>query len=210
MWRNAGVDPMTEAVKEQLSACLDGELPRAELDLVLRRLGRDGQLQGVMSRYALVSEALKGERTAATSRDFAARVMAQIDAEPQVRRPGWKSVSTVLRPIAGLAVAAGVAALALLSVQRPGVEPAATVATTEIPAPAGALADPSYVVPQTTSSPAFVPAGAARLTNYVVAHSEYSSPLGRRSVLTGVLAEDEIGPEQDAVTQPAVSQPQER
>jgi hypothetical protein len=29
------------------------------------------------------------------------------------------------------------------------------------------------------------------LTNYVVAHSEYSSPLGRRSVLSGVLAEGE-------------------
>jgi hypothetical protein len=30
---------------------------------------------------------------------------------------------------------------------------------------------------------------AARLTNYVVAHSEYSSPLGRRSVLSGIVAE---------------------
>jgi hypothetical protein len=49
--------------------------------------------------------------------------------------------------------------------------------------------DPSYVVPTSTSSSAFIPA--TRLTNYVVAHSEYSSPLGRRSVLTGVLADDE-------------------
>jgi hypothetical protein len=57
-----------------------------------------------------------------------------------------------------------------------------------------ALEDPesSYVVPTSTTSSAFVPA--TRLTNYVVAHSEYSSPLGRRSVLTGVLAADEDVP----------------
>lgn len=209
---------MTEAVKEQLSACLDGELPRAELDLLLRRLGTDEQLQGVISRYALVSEALKGERSAAASREFAARVMAGIDAEPQVGRPVWQFAASSLRPlrpVAGLAVAASVAALALVSVQRLGVVgPAATVATTEIPSPAGAPpdigADPSYVVPPTTSSAGFVPTSATRLTNYVVAHSEYSSPLGRRSVLTGVLAEDDIGPEQDAPIQPAASRPQER
>jgi hypothetical protein len=29
-----------------------------------------------------------------------------------------------------------------------------------------------------------------RLANFVVAHSEYSSPLGRRNVLTGLVAED--------------------
>jgi len=47
-----------------------------------------------------------------------------------------------------------------------------------------------YVVPTMPStSSAFIPA--TRLTNYVVAHSEYSSPLGRRSVLSGVLAEGE-------------------
>jgi hypothetical protein len=50
-----------------------------------------------------------------------------------------------------------------------------------------------YVVPTSTSSPAFVPA--TRLTNYVVAHSEYSSPLARRSVLTGVLSEDDGDPD---------------
>ena len=50
-----------------------------------------------------------------------------------------------------------------------------------------------YVVPTTTSGPAFVPA--TRLTNYVVAHSEYSSPLARRSVLTGVLTEDDGDPD---------------
>jgi hypothetical protein len=47
----------------------------------------------------------------------------------------------------------------------------------------------SYTVPTNTSSDAYIPA--ARLTNYVVAHSEYSSPLGRRTVLSGVLSDDD-------------------
>ena len=63
--------------------------------------------------------------------------------------------------------------------------------------------EPSYTVPTTTGQPsAFVPA--ARLTNYVVAHSEYSSPLGRRTVLSGVLSEDDLvsadEPAEDAST----------
>ena len=51
---------------------------------------------------------------------------------------------------------------------------------------------PSYTVPtnvDASAGSAFIPA--ARLTNYVVAHSEYSSPLGRRTVLSGVLSDDD-------------------
>jgi hypothetical protein len=52
---------------------------------------------------------------------------------------------------------------------------------------------------------------ATRLTNYVVAHSEYSSPLARRSVLTGVLAEDDGDPDvatdaQESESPPSASQ----
>ncbi|MGH8188241.1 MAG: hypothetical protein ACREUC_16915, partial [Steroidobacteraceae bacterium] len=99
-----------------------------------------------------------------------------------------------LRPAAGIAVAAGVAAVAVLSVQRTGVQPA-PLALNETASPAAVegiepgFESSSYVVPPTASATAFVPA--TRLTNYVVAHSEYSSPLARRSVLTGVLSEDD-------------------
>ena len=46
----------------------------------------------------------------------------------------------------------------------------------------------SYTVPATVSdAPAALPA--ARLTNYVFAHSKYSSSLGQSNVLTGLLTE---------------------
>lgn len=186
---------MTDALNEQLSACLDGELPQAELDLLLKRLDRDAELCRAMTRYSLIREALRDEKPLAASNVFAARVMAAVQEEPasgrrQVRIP--PALSRRLRPIAGVAVAASVAAIAIFSVQRVGMLPTATVADSGPPASQTLVVqddDPSYIVPPTTSPATFVPA--TRLTNYVMAHSEYSSLLGRRSVLTGVLAEDE-------------------
>lgn len=193
---------MTDAVNEQLSACLDGELPAAELDLLLKRLERNPELREAIGRYTVIGEALRHGQPMVASRSFADSVMAAVEQEPALARPAARispALARRLRPIAGIGVAATVAALAVFSVQRAGILPA-TVAVNEpvAVAPRGAAAqarnddtndDTSYIVPTTTSQAAFVPA--TRLTNYVVAHSEYSSPLARRSVLTGVLAEDD-------------------
>lgn len=208
---------MTDALNEQLSACLDGELPPAELDLLLKRVGREAELRAAIGRYALIGEAMRAERPAVASRDFASKVMTAVAAEPapstlpnHVSRPktttsapGVAAAASrispaalrYLRPAAGMAIAAGVAAVAVLSLQPTGESDLGGAGTALIAAnepaasPAVADAESSYVVPTSTTSSAFVPA--TRLTNYVVAHSEYSSPLGRRSVLSGVLADDE-------------------
>jgi len=192
---------MTDALNEQLSACLDGALPPAELDLLLKRVGREAELRATVGRYSLISEALRGERPAVASRDFASNVMAALAKEPAVAVKAPRiSAATLryLRPAGGMAIAAGVAAIAVFALQPAGqseLEGAATPlvaasgeAGSEAPAPTAIDSDPSYVVPTSTTSSAFIPA--TRLTNYVVAHSEYSSPLGRRSLQTGVLADD--------------------
>jgi sigma-E factor negative regulatory protein RseA len=206
---------MSDSVKEQLSACLDGELPEAELDLLLKRIGREAELRQTLGRYALVSEALKGDKSAAASGTFAANVMAALESEPVAVRSGWRVSPAMLRrlrPVAGFAVAASVAAIAVFSVQRAGMPPGVIAdAETDVrPTQTLAVAAPetSYTVPTTTSTSAFVPA--TRLTNYVVAHSEYSSPLGRRTVLSGVLSEDDVVPDEpaeDAAAETQVTQP---
>ncbi|MFL6575699.1 MAG: sigma-E factor negative regulatory protein [Povalibacter sp.] len=186
---------MTDAVKEQLSACLDGQLPEGELDLMLKRLQRDAQLRRTMDGYSLIGEAMRGQRTVRASSGFADRVAAAVAAEP-VTQPAIafsrEKVLTWLRPAAGLAIAAGVAAVAIISF-RPadiGTQPVAQIVT-DTPQADDAAA--SYTVPTNVdtnaAADAFVPA--ARLTNYVVAHSEYSSPLARRTVLSGVLSDDQ-------------------
>jgi sigma-E factor negative regulatory protein RseA len=189
---------MTEPVNEQLSACLDGELPAAELDLLLKRFERTPELRDALGRYTVIGEALRHSKPVVASRSFADKVMAAVDQEPAAARRAPRVSPVLLRrltPIAGFGVAATVAAIAILSVQRADV-PSGQLATNDrgaVPAATVALNDdkaPSNIVPTSTSQQsAFVPA--TRLTNYVVAHSEYSSPLARRSVLTGVLADDD-------------------
>jgi sigma-E factor negative regulatory protein RseA len=208
---------MTDALNEQLSACLDGELPPAELDLLLKRVGREAELRAAIGRYSLIGEAMRAERPAVASRDFASKVMAAVATEPAsvqapapvtrpnvVQTPATPRPSKVspaalryLRPAAGMAIAASVAAVAVFVMQpigEPDVVPvnAPLVAANDQPVANEAViatdTQSSYVVPTSTSQSAFIPA--TRLTNYVVAHSEYSSQLGRRSVLSGVLADD--------------------
>ncbi|MFL6550650.1 MAG: sigma-E factor negative regulatory protein [Povalibacter sp.] len=194
-YSECGDADMTDAVKEQLSACLDGQLPEGELDLMLKRLQRDAQLRRTMDGYSLIGEAMRGQRTVRASSGFADRVAAAVAAEP-VTQPAItvsrERVLTWLRPAAGLAIAAGVAAVAIISF-RPadiGTQPVAQIVT-DTPQADDAAA--SYTVPTNVdtnaAADAFVPA--ARLTNYVVAHSEYSSPLARRTVLSGVLSDDQ-------------------
>jgi negative regulator of sigma E activity len=204
---------MIDSVKEQLSACLDGELSQHELALLSKRVGQDSELRAAVARYALISETLRTGKPVVTSTDFADRLMARVQAEPALPAPLdapdapplRKSASAMrfARPVAGLAVAASVAALALFSVQRAGIIPSeSNLADTRAETPAVASsaeeAADRYVVPTTpTTTSAFIPA--TRLTNYVVAHSEYSSPLGRQRVVSGMLAEGE--PEIITVTQ---------
>ena len=193
---------MTDSVKEQLSASLDGELPRGELDLLLKRLERDPQLRRSIGRYAMLGEVMRAERPVTASSAFADKVSAAIDTEPArspsvapARAVAGRGLTRWLQPAAGLAVAAGVAAAAVLALQPTTSLPPEQVAANApmaAAAPAiqpGASPSSSYTVPTNTASNAYIPA--ARLTNYVVAHSEYSSPLGRRTVLSGVLSDDD-------------------
>ncbi|MGA0027689.1 MAG: sigma-E factor negative regulatory protein, partial [Steroidobacteraceae bacterium] len=50
---------MTETIKEQLSAFLDGELPEAETTLLLKRLERDDDLRATLSRYSLIGAVMR-------------------------------------------------------------------------------------------------------------------------------------------------------
>jgi len=206
---------MSEQIREQVSAFLDGELPGSETELLLKRLTRDAELRESFGRYALIGEALRGAGSGAggypLSRGFAAGVTAAINGEAvpagspamNSRAPRW------WRPVAGAAVAAGVAAVAVVALQQRTVSPSLRAV---VPVMAQNVAKPkealSYTVPAVApaEAPAMLPA--ARLTSYVFAHSRYSSVLGQSNVLSGLLADaDEQSPADSraAVDQPAVN-----
>ena len=74
---------MSEQIREQVSAFLDGELPDTETELLLKRLTRDGELRESFGRYALIGEALRGPAgSQILTRGFASRVNLAIDGEP--------------------------------------------------------------------------------------------------------------------------------
>jgi sigma-E factor negative regulatory protein RseA len=195
---------MSEQIREQVSAFLDGELPDSETELLLKRLTRDGELRESFGRYALIGESIRGTSRGLLTRGFAGRVNKAIDGEPVVavgqaresRAPRW------WRPFAGAAVAAGVAAVAVVALQQRAVAPTLRAGPAAAPmtaqnvivaqGPAGLPQTPreamSYTVPPTSpAAPSAMPQ--ARLTNYVLAHSRYSSGLDLRGVLADLLIE---------------------
>ena len=170
---------MSEQIREQISAFLDGELPDSEADLLLRRLTRDAELRAGFGRFALIGEVIRGSNPVNISKGFAARVTRATDGESvhatseaphQRARPWW-------RPLAGVAVAAGVASVAIVALQQRAAPPALRAAMPVI-ARSTATSQPlseaiSYTVPAlNAAAPGAMPA--ARLTNYVFAHSKYS------------------------------------
>ena len=73
---------MSEQIREQVSAFLDGELPNSETELLLKRLTRDGVLRESFGRYALIGEAIRGTGRGLLTKGFSGRVNLAIDGEP--------------------------------------------------------------------------------------------------------------------------------
>ena len=200
---------MTDPVKEQLSAFLDGELPEAELDLLLKRVHRDPDLQGSLDRYALAGEALRSRTFPVPSNGFAMRISQAIAAEAGNAKsvaapvPATRHVAARwLRPVGGAAIAAGVAAIAVMTLQPQSPETDVAPMANVNPAPSD-----KYIVPPSGASTPTQIVPATYLAKYVMAHSEYTLPLGRPTVL-GVLSDDESDTEPVDISTPSSSEAQ--
>lgn len=173
---------MSKPLEEQLSALLDGELPAAEVDLLLARLDRDGDRRDMLGRYAMIGECIRTGAAIPAALQVAERVRAELDAE--VAPPIAKQGRSRLR--GGRLVAAVAASLALVAVLRLVTGPQ----TPEQPLLAGAAA-PGPVVADTlvalepvedvsaVARRRLEPRAAARLTTYLMAHSEYAGTISR-------------------------------
>ena len=67
---------MTDRIKEQLSAFLDGELPDTESALLVKRLERYDELRGALSRYSLIGAVLRSDGDVPAARALFARIAA--------------------------------------------------------------------------------------------------------------------------------------
>jgi negative regulator of sigma E activity len=215
-----------EELDSQLSAMFDDELPATECELLARRLARDEQLRGRWGRYAAIGACIRGEHGVRLGVPLASKVSAALSQEAAAeaapaKQPRRQGIGPWMTSLAGLATAAGVAAVAILWIRaqgpvvvaQTGPAPSSAVATkvqavtpevasrdfaTQVAAttirPRSSGEPDSYVVPSAISQgPALVPP--AELANYIVAHSMYSGPLMRRNALSALVGEDSATPQ---------------
>lgn len=173
---------MAEKLDEQVSALVDGEAGREELDLLLRRLERDGVLRSTWERYHLIGDAMRSGLPERFALGVAERVSAAIAAEPVLAAPLPQTTVRArrnwTRPAIGLALAASVAGLVLV-----GVRPAAIG---NMPLAGG---DTRAALSAQGTGKAVTTAAVARtlqrdrLNAYLVSHNESAS----RNQMSGVL-----------------------
>jgi negative regulator of sigma E activity len=174
---------MNEGIKMQISAFCDGELPEAEAQLLLRRLSQDIELRQQAAEYFAIGRAMRGQGSVAEMGDLRGRIAAAIDdrsiavefseIEPVARR--------YTRPLAGIAIAATVAFVAILGLQQLSTAPGTSVDGVA-PSVAQGVEEESYTVPK---------------IDYFQRHSEFSSEVGNnnfdfRRVSAEMSAEDAL------------------
>jgi sigma-E factor negative regulatory protein RseA len=199
---------MNEELDSQLSAMFDDELPAAECELLARRLSRDEQLKARWGRYAVIGAAIRVERGVRLNAALASRVSAAISSEPALAaesvpqpKKRWMG-SAWWQPVASVAAVAGVAAVSILWMRSQVVTEQSTIVAQAVPAVANPNTrmaatptaanqintGPSYTVPKSPGRRLVVPS--TELANYVVAHSEFSSPVTRRNLLSAFMASE--------------------
>lgn len=123
---------MNESNPEHLSCLMDDELDARGARFLVRRLGSDSGMIATWRRYHYMRAAIQGEGPLDT--DLVGRVAGVIDNDPvQSSERGPRSLRW-LRPVAGGAIAAAVAVVALVGLQNQpvpgGAEPAGVADTT--------------------------------------------------------------------------------
>ena len=163
---------MHERICEQMSALMDEALPPAEAELLLRRIAQDPALAAKWSRLHLIRDALQGELPKGCDPALAQRVGAALAGESQPAAMVAAARSRWVRPLAGLAVAASMAAVAVVGFQHLGA-PQPGAASTVAEAPKMSNAEPTQVARAGTRWDR--PEAAYRLNSYLVNHNEYAA-----------------------------------
>lgn len=107
---------MNEKKLESLSALMDGEsleMDRAALD----DWTRDEGLRAAWGRYHLISECVRGTLPRHMDPALAGRIAVALRSEPVILAPEATARRPWLKPLAGMAIAASVATLAVVGIQ---------------------------------------------------------------------------------------------
>lgn len=110
---------MNDTIRMQISAFIDGELPDNESELLLRRLSQDAELRQVVARYMQIGRNMRHDAELPGMTQLRHRVAEELGAEPHVAAVAIKAPGNrYVKPLAGFAVAASVAVLAIFGLQQ--------------------------------------------------------------------------------------------
>ncbi len=187
---------MSEKFRENMSALVDGELESRSVSQTIDTLLESDQFKLHWSRYHMVRDVLRHKAYPDAGAELCERVRSCLADEPlhlPERRRLTQRWRATLKPVAGFALAASVAVVAVLAVRDQGALPGQPQ---RIAAPAPPLTTPSPLLAESTSRTMSAlprlaqaenssgglkrlqwnisePAVANRLNGYLVNHSEY-------------------------------------
>ncbi len=192
---------MTDKIQEQISALVDDEIHDTELNAVITELTKNEVSAECWQRYNLISDALRNNLPDAVEPDLAQRVQLALENEPTVLAPQRMRIPPKMLPalkqVGGMAIAASVAVVMVVSLQdeqQSGLAagqqmvqqqetalpaaPATLVADIKQPAAVSPrpvlVADIEHPRPVAVSPQDFDP----RFESYLINHSEYAVTTG--------------------------------
>lgn len=167
---------MNERIRETLSALIDGELSSNEISKTVGKLTESADLCGYWDRYHVIGDVIRGEAICSEYRQIADAVRDRLRDEPAIlappRRSGHRLRPQWIKPAAGSALAASVAAIALLAAPQfinddPSQSPVLTNANTPPP-------ERLYAAQSGTRWNLGKPDVESKLNAYLVNHQEYA------------------------------------
>ncbi len=201
--------------KDSISALLDGECTPAEIDRILEEMARSPALAGEWSRQCMARDAVEGVRMRKEQPCICAGVMAGLDAHDKplasrvvALKP--RRLVTMWKPLAGLAAAASVAAIAVTLNFGDGQDSAGTLAEAQMAPPVVIQTVPasSLVGPRRPANLRTVSAGEEELRSYLIEHSNSMADRGMGATLSYArFAAHSIGDQYEAQQTAGEAQP---
>jgi len=166
---------MSQIIDEQLSALLDGELPAEQEALLLRRLDKEPELREKLARFGMLGELLRDSSAPLSALSISGRVAAAVAAEEapsDLAVRGSQPASNRLSYF-GAAIAASIAMLVMFNLSAIDTG----IATRQ---PVIAAVAQSQFEPPMHEHTDVMAVGPARLTRYLVSHSQYTNSASRQ------------------------------
>ena len=159
---------------DKLSSLMDGEV--RDQDTWFERLAKDPEMLQTWKRYHIVRDAMKGQLSEHPKLDISAAVSEALKDEPVIFTPVWKRLSPryLMKQAGGLAVAAAVGTIAVLSLQQtqlvsPDSSVIAKAANNTVTLQQDKIRQVSFTTREKLDA-----AVEAKLSGYLVNHNEFS------------------------------------